>query len=456
MSRPCSSHVYHVTPTLRAAPPPPAGGPASGAGRHPEGRPARARSAPGGFGGTPELLAVAASRRPGCPARRRRRSGLRRPGRRQPSAAGSSVPASSVAEQAIGLTLPACGHSLPVTRCHLYLDNLASGNRLQVGGQWCHAIHHQPRRSPRGEVAVPETTIDDGRAPALSNVGLFTLLIGAFLPVTDFFIVNVALPDDRPGPEGVAGHAAARRRRLRDRVRAAARRRRSARRRGGASPAVPDRDGRLHGDVPRLRCRADRRAPRCRARPPGRGGRDDAPAGSLDHPGDDGRAPPGPGPRPLRSDRWPRDRRWAAPRADCSSPPTSVAPAGGRSFSSTCPVGLIGLALAVRVVPDTRSPDPAPVDRQGTALLAVTLLSLLVPLTEGRSLGWPAWTIAVLWPLPVRRSRPFVRRGGSARTGWRRPARAALGRPDPERPFRARGRPCRSSPASAASCSSMP
>lgn len=65
-------------------------------------------------------------------------------------------------------------------------------------------------------------------------------------------------------------------------------------------------------------------------------------------------------------------------------------------FLVNVPVGLIGLVIAARVVPDSRSEAPAPVDRQGTILLAASLLALLVPLTEGRSLGWPVWTIVLL------------------------------------------------------------
>jgi MFS family permease len=65
-------------------------------------------------------------------------------------------------------------------------------------------------------------------------------------------------------------------------------------------------------------------------------------------------------------------------------------------FLVNVPVGLVGLAVAARYVPDSRSEAPAPVDRRGTALLAASLLALLVPLTEGRSLGWPLWTIVVL------------------------------------------------------------
>jgi hypothetical protein len=45
-------------------------------------------------------------------------------------------------------------------------------------------------------------------------------------------------------------------------------------------------------------------------------------------------------------------------------------------------------------MPDTRHGAPAPVDGPGTTLLALTTLAMLVPLTEGRSLRWPACTIA--------------------------------------------------------------
>lgn len=65
-------------------------------------------------------------------------------------------------------------------------------------------------------------------------------------------------------------------------------------------------------------------------------------------------------------------------------------------FLINVPIGLVGLALASRYVPSTRSDEPARIDAAGTALLAVAVLSLLVPLTEGRALGWPAWSIALL------------------------------------------------------------
>jgi hypothetical protein len=52
-------------------------------------------------------------------------------------------------------------------------------------------------------------------------------------------------------------------------------------------------------------------------------------------------------------------------------------------------------------VPDTRHGEPAPIDVPGTFLLGLTVLALLVPLTEGRSLRWPAWTIALLVLAPL-------------------------------------------------------
>jgi MFS family permease len=70
-------------------------------------------------------------------------------------------------------------------------------------------------------------------------------------------------------------------------------------------------------------------------------------------------------------------------------------------FLVNVPIGLAGLVLAKRYVPDTRHGNAARVDGPGTVLLGVTVLTILVPLTEGRSLGWPAWTIAMLAVAPL-------------------------------------------------------
>ena len=78
-----------------------------------------------------------------------------------------------------------------------------------------------------------------------------------------------------------------------------------------------------------------------------------------------------------------------------------VAGSGWRAiFLVNVPVALVGLLLAVRTVPETRSDRPAPVDVPGTLLLTLTLLSLLAPLTEGRASGWPLWTWVSLAVFP--------------------------------------------------------
>jgi len=65
-------------------------------------------------------------------------------------------------------------------------------------------------------------------------------------------------------------------------------------------------------------------------------------------------------------------------------------------FLVNVPIGLLALVAAFRYVPDTKSDRPAGVDLPGTVLFAATLTALLVPLTEGRTVGWPLWTWLVL------------------------------------------------------------
>ncbi|WP_370945948.1 MFS transporter [Amycolatopsis sp. cg5] len=69
-------------------------------------------------------------------------------------------------------------------------------------------------------------------------------------------------------------------------------------------------------------------------------------------------------------------------------------------FLVNVPIGLVGLWLARQTLPESRSENPHGVDRLGTVLLGVSILSLLVPLMEGRALGWPAWSIALLAVFP--------------------------------------------------------
>jgi MFS family permease len=65
-------------------------------------------------------------------------------------------------------------------------------------------------------------------------------------------------------------------------------------------------------------------------------------------------------------------------------------------FLVNVPIGLAVLLVAARIVPDTRSRRPLGVDITGTVLFAATLTALLVPLTEGHSTGWPWWTWLLL------------------------------------------------------------
>ncbi|MFD3522447.1 MFS transporter [Streptomyces sp. NPDC058653] len=79
-----------------------------------------------------------------------------------------------------------------------------------------------------------------------------------------------------------------------------------------------------------------------------------------------------------------------------------IAGSGWRAiFLVNVPIALAGLLLALRTMPETRSQRPAPIDVPGTVLLAVALMTLLAPLTEGRAAGWPAWTWVSLAAFPV-------------------------------------------------------
>lgn len=80
---------------------------------------------------------------------------------------------------------------------------------------------------------------------------------------------------------------------------------------------------------------------------------------------------------------------------------SNIAGTGWRPiFLVNVPVGIIGLLLARRTVPETRATNPINIDRLGTVLLGVTLLALLIPLMEGNALGWPLWTWLLLAATP--------------------------------------------------------
>ena len=65
-------------------------------------------------------------------------------------------------------------------------------------------------------------------------------------------------------------------------------------------------------------------------------------------------------------------------------------------FLVNVPVGVVAVIAAVKLMPETRAAQRLRVDLTGAGLLALALVLLLLPLTEGRPLGWPAWTWASL------------------------------------------------------------
>jgi MFS family permease len=69
-------------------------------------------------------------------------------------------------------------------------------------------------------------------------------------------------------------------------------------------------------------------------------------------------------------------------------------------FLVNVPIGITGLLMARKTLPESRAANPVGVDRLGTLLLGFSMLSLLIPLMEGKALGWPVWTIVLLALFP--------------------------------------------------------
>ncbi|MDR5740546.1 MULTISPECIES: MFS transporter [unclassified Caballeronia] len=87
-------------------------------------------------------------------------------------------------------------------------------------------------------------------------------------------------------------------------------------------------------------------------------------------------------------------------------------------FLINLPVVVAVLIFGLPLLPDVRGDSPAPVDRIGVLLCALTLGLLIVPLVEGRELDWPWWACAMLIACPVagagfcRYEVAYARRGG--------------------------------------------
>jgi EmrB/QacA subfamily drug resistance transporter len=65
-------------------------------------------------------------------------------------------------------------------------------------------------------------------------------------------------------------------------------------------------------------------------------------------------------------------------------------------FFINVPIALASLIAASRIVPETYDPDAGRPDLVGAGLLAVAIVAVAYPLLEGRALGWPGWTWALM------------------------------------------------------------
>jgi EmrB/QacA subfamily drug resistance transporter len=70
-------------------------------------------------------------------------------------------------------------------------------------------------------------------------------------------------------------------------------------------------------------------------------------------------------------------------------------------FWLNVPVGAAALALAPRLVPESRAATAGRLDVRGAALLTTALVAIVLPLLDGRAHGWPAWSWACLAAGPV-------------------------------------------------------
>jgi EmrB/QacA subfamily drug resistance transporter len=70
-------------------------------------------------------------------------------------------------------------------------------------------------------------------------------------------------------------------------------------------------------------------------------------------------------------------------------------------FLINLPIGFVALIGSSIVLRDSRAERAQMLDLGGVALLSLTLALLVYPLVEGREAGWPAWMIAMLVACPV-------------------------------------------------------
>lgn len=70
-------------------------------------------------------------------------------------------------------------------------------------------------------------------------------------------------------------------------------------------------------------------------------------------------------------------------------------------FLVNIPIGVLAILAALRFIPTVGRDRPRGLDYVGVLIAAVTLLSVLFPLIEGRQLGWPTWCFVLMCFAPV-------------------------------------------------------
>lgn len=70
-------------------------------------------------------------------------------------------------------------------------------------------------------------------------------------------------------------------------------------------------------------------------------------------------------------------------------------------FLAKLPIGVPVLLLAWLLLPETSASRRRRLDIGGAVLVSLVLASLVLPLAEGRQLGWPGWTLVMLAAVPV-------------------------------------------------------
>lgn len=87
-------------------------------------------------------------------------------------------------------------------------------------------------------------------------------------------------------------------------------------------------------------------------------------------------------------------------------------------FLINVPVGAAAVALGSRILPESRADSPGPLDLAGIVLATAGLTAVVLPLVEGRQLGWPSWTwvslacAPLLFAVLARHQQLLTRRGG--------------------------------------------